>query len=359
MANHRDILADAIADAKKVKSAALANAKLVLEEAFQPTLQRMITNKLSEDGEFEGEEPDGDEVDISFEDQPTAPEGEAGGIGMGSFAPEGEPEDDAMAPEGEPETQDLELEALLRELDGEEGFEDDAMMEEEDEFGDSMEMEENTNDERQFQSKNPSSQRDQFQFEAEGDGAYEDELSEALNALLAEEEGLGDDLDMGPNKEDGSVFDETPPTGPQFLEQRKLRTENKKLKKDLNESYRAITTLKKTLNDVNLLNAKLMYTTKTFRTFNLNENQQQRILSSFDRATSVREVKLIYTTICEARNKKPVKRMAEGLASKSIKAINPTKKNGTETRANINEGQIVRWDTSRLQQLAGLKKLED
>ncbi len=336
-----NLISEAIADAKQIKATAVANAKIAIEEAFQPTLQRMISTKLSEEDELEDDSfSDEGEVDIdvnSASEEEFAPEGEEdAGQGFGSF------EDEEEAPV---EDENLELEALIRELEGTEQ----APVEEEDEFY-------NEGEEDDVMSDNPGTEDDMF---AENDEYMDDELSEALNALI-EEEGLGDDLDLGPNKEDGSAFtDHSLPSGPQFLERRKLRNENKKLKKDLNEAYRAVTTLKKTLNEVNLLNAKLMYTTKTFRQFELNENQQNRILDSFDRANTVREVKLVYTTICEARNKKPIKRMTEGSASKTVKAINPVKKNGTETRANIVEGDIVRWSSDRLQQLANIKKLND
>ena len=51
----KDLLAEAIADAKAVKETALANAKLALEEAFTPKLQSMISAKLAEEAEVEEE----------------------------------------------------------------------------------------------------------------------------------------------------------------------------------------------------------------------------------------------------------------------------------------------------------------
>jgi predicted RNase H-like nuclease (RuvC/YqgF family) len=172
-----------------------------------------------------------------------------------------------------------------------------------------------------------------------------------------EMDGLGDDLDKGPNKEDGSVYDENPPTGPQFLENRKLRTEVKRLRtelkniqKKLNESLRANTTYKKVLNEVNLLNSKLMYNTKVLRKFELSEGQRERILNSFDRANSVREVELVYTTVCEAFNKKTTKtKMVEGSASKAVKQVKPNP-NGHI----VNESLVT-----RMQRLANIKKFED
>jgi len=54
-----DLLKEAIADAKAVKETALANAKIALQEAFAPRLERMLSTKLT--NEIEGEE-DGDEI---------------------------------------------------------------------------------------------------------------------------------------------------------------------------------------------------------------------------------------------------------------------------------------------------------
>ena len=48
MANNRDLLKEAIADAKSVKETAIANAKLALEEAFTPYLQDQLSAKLQE-----------------------------------------------------------------------------------------------------------------------------------------------------------------------------------------------------------------------------------------------------------------------------------------------------------------------
>lgn len=335
-----DILAEAIADARKVKSAALANAKLALEETFTPTLQRMISSRIAEE---EGDEEMGMEDDFNID---VNMEGE------GDFAPEGEMGEEPVTgfgggeEEAAPE-EDLELEALIRELDGEEGMED-PMMESDCEDDESM-ME---GEEEQWLSTNPSSERDQF---SEGE-EMDDELTEALNALL-EEEGLGDDLDMGPNKEDGASYTDSPTPGVAALtENRKLKKALAQKNKDLNEAYRAVTTLKKTLNEVNLLNGKLMYTTKTFKKFNLNESQQSRILDAFDRTTSIREVKLVYSTICESFNKKPLatkKKVTEGFASKPVNAINPTRKSNSDT------GIISESLKDRFQRLANLKQLED
>lgn len=330
-----DLLNDAIVDAQKMIAAVTANAKITLEETFQPTLRNMISAKLSEE--------DGDDLDIDInygsDEEPEGDEGEEDGVGFDSFSddeqPEGEEGDEG---EGE-EPDDLEMEALFRELEGDEEMMDEG---EEDDWDPTM----SEGEEDDWQDPNP-----EFDSMQEGDEFDDETMEEIVEAILAEEEGLGDDLDMGPNKEDGSVYDENPPSGPQFTEVRRLRREHANLKKKYNEALRAITKYKHTMNEVNLLNAKLMYTTKTLRQFSLNENQQVRILESFDRAQTVREVKLVYTTIVESFNKKALKRVNEGLASKSVRAVNPKKR--------LNEGRdIVDNSTvNRFQELAGIKKI--
>ena len=64
----RDILKEAIADAKTVKETAIANAKAALEEAFTPQLKSMLAAKLEEmEKEDEKEEAD-DKVDEAKKD---------------------------------------------------------------------------------------------------------------------------------------------------------------------------------------------------------------------------------------------------------------------------------------------------
>ena len=68
---------------------------------------------------------------------------------------------------------------------------------------------------------------------------------------------------------------------------------------DLKEAYSVIKTLKSELNEINVLNAKLLYTNKIFRNKSLIESQKIKVLTAFDKATSKREVELIYETLQE------------------------------------------------------------
>jgi len=132
-----------------------------------------------------------------------------------------------------------------------------------------------------------------------------------------------------------------------------------KLSKDLKEHRQVIKFLKSKLNEVNLLNAKLLFTSKLFKSNNLSNSQKMKVIENFDRAKTLREVKLVYSTIAESfgstkneQSKKSVKNITEqisGGASKPVASTKPTKKV-------INEGAIVSEDgAERLKKLAGIK----
>lgn len=297
-----DLLKDVIADAKAVKAVAYANAKAALEEAFAPSIQRMVSARLAEEEAEEEEmpEPPAEET----------PEDDLGGGEEMDFDME-EPEEDEMQEEGE--DPDLELEALIRELEGE-----DEMMETEDE--DMMEMEDEDEmmesllrelgDEGYLDDGDdatPATMGTSLRREAEGED--EDEMIEALIRELQDEEMMGEEED-----------EEMAPVA----ESRKLRRKVNNLQKKLNEALKANAVLKSTLSELNLLNAKLMYATKVNRMSNLSESLQMKVLQAFDRASTTREVQLVYTTLAETLKRQSVKRttLREG-ASKPTRAMVP------------------------------------
>ena len=68
---------------------------------------------------------------------------------------------------------------------------------------------------------------------------------------------------------------------------------------ELNEALETIKNMKADLNEVNLLNAKLLYVNKIFKSQNLTESQKVNVIASFDKADSVKEVKLVFETVSE------------------------------------------------------------
>jgi hypothetical protein len=97
---------------------------------------------------------------------------------------------------------------------------------------------------------------------------------------------------------------------------------------ELNEAYRTIKSLQKTINEVNLLNAKLLFANKLFRAHNMTNEQKVKVIETLDRTNSVREVKLVYSTLAEnfkysVSNKSTKKSISEGIASKVTKSTKP------------------------------------
>jgi hypothetical protein len=126
------------------------------------------------------------------------------------------------------------------------------------------------------------------------------------------------------------------------------------LKKDLNEAYRTIRTLQKTINEVNLLNAKLLFANKLFRAHNMTNEQKVKVIETLDRTKSVREVKLVFSTLAEnfkyttSSNKLTKKSISEGIASKAVKSTKPA-----QSKAVINESANF---ANRFKKLAGIIK---
>jgi hypothetical protein len=117
------------------------------------------------------------------------------------------------------------------------------------------------------------------------------------------------------------------------------------MKKELDEAMDAIKTLRSELNEINVLNAKLLYTNKIFKAKNLTESEKVKVLTAFDKATSKNEAKLVYETLIESLNNKSKAPIKENLgrASKPAGAMQ-TKKPIVESNEMI----------SRFQKLAGI-----
>ena len=96
---------------------------------------------------------------------------------------------------------------------------------------------------------------------------------------------------------------------------------------ELNEAYKTIKSLQRTINEVNLLNAKLLFANKLFRAHNMTNEQKVKVIETLDRTNSVREVKLVYSTLAEnfkfSTNKSTKKSISEGIASKVTKSTKP------------------------------------
>ena len=316
MANS-NLLKEAIADAKAVRETALANAKIALEEAFTPRIQSMLSAKLAEEEEMEeaAEEPtetngkgmdaaagaDVNETEEPVEETEDVEEGMHGddekNEGMHGDDETNEGEHGDME-----ETEDLELEAIIKEL--EEELEDSGI-------GDG----DNKVDQADDHTEDP----------GEGDlteGEHEDKVDEGEKEDMDEEEEVSLDEIINALREEEDL-DETEDKVEEGEKDKVEETE-----KELEEAYNVIKFMKSKLNEVNLLNAKLLFSNKLFRNHSLNESQKMKVIENFDRAQTLREVKLVFATLSESfgiggRTKRTIK---ESYASKSTRSTRPSKK---------------------------------
>jgi len=346
-----DLLKEAIADAKAVKETALANAKIALEEAFAPRIHNMLSTKLSEDlyedemdmdmdaeAEIEApvEEPsvvvdgekyvkaddaEGAEMDVDMDAAPDMDMGEEPNTdememeGMMMDADE-DPTDNNPAVE-----EDLELEAIIREL--EEDLNEEELTEEE-----LAEDAHNSDAADSTDAKGNDLMAEPKEMKNE-----EFNIDEIIEEILSEE-----DKEEEPKEkvEEGEDHDDT-----------ESKEKVEEMTEELTEAYDTIESLRDTINEVNLLNAKLLYTNKLFRNFELSESQKMTVIENFDRAGNTREVKLVFSTLAEnftvpVKKRKVVK---EGSASKPVESTAPA------TKTIINEGNQL---ANRWKKLAGL-----
>jgi CHASE3 domain sensor protein len=117
---------------------------------------------------------------------------------------------------------------------------------------------------------------------------------------------------------------------------KKIEEDHSELEEELEEAYSTIKELQSTINEVNLLNAKLLYANKLFRGYSLTNEQKAKVVENLDRTSSVREVKLVYATLAESMNftgteKKAKRAISESVVSKATKSTAPVKEVITES----------------------------
>jgi hypothetical protein len=381
---NKDLFKEAIADAKQVREAALANAKVALEEVLTPRLQSMLSTKLQE---MESE----DEIESEI-----ASDDEMEEYGMGGYNEE--VEEGFKTAQGQWDAEDnsdtleeeFDLSEILAELEaedkleeakegGEEKTEEEEEADEEEEAGEEAEEEVEVKDltveelkdmikdivNQELESEEYETEEYETEEEETGEeidlSGEEEMMSEEeiggneeinLEELLAELDALDSDEDMSDDEmtmirkkfqrsDDDILRDyEKGERAQDFADEAKM------MKKDLKEAIETIGTLRSELQEVNLLNAKLLYVNKIFKAKNLTESQKVKVIASFDKAETAKEAKIVFesleSTLTATSGKSQIKESL-GFASKAA---------GMAPKNQIVE---VNDTLSRMQQLAGIK----
>jgi hypothetical protein len=391
------LLKEAIADAKAVRETALANAKIQLEEAFTPRLKSMLSQKLraeAEDKESEEDEmkeaygeDDEKEEDKMEEDYNSSNIGAGTGgttSGQNNKKPTehnagaedklGAADVTSTSKKPEAEVEDYKFEKSITE---EEGDEEDLTADtnpfakeegEEDEFGaqddqqseDDLDLEaiiKELEDELHGGSDDMESEDD---YNAMGHDDVQDESADEVDTVMNADEpdaviarNESDDKDEDDDMNIEEIIKELEDEEKAEEDEKEKVEESKRLKKELAEAISVIKSLKSTINEVNLLNAKLLFSNKLFRSYNLTNEQKSKVIDSLDRTNTVREVKLVYSTLAESMKfatnspKKSSKPMAEG-ASRVQTSTKPTAQ-----KSIVSESTTY---ANRFKELAGILK---
>ena len=363
-----DLLKEAIADAKAVRETALENAKIALQEAFAPQLKSMLSAKLAEDdmededemevavddeemdaedmARYGEEEAPMDDMEMDDEapmDDEEVDESEIIEIDGVKYAPVVAEEDEEMPMDDEEEfdgEENLDLEAVIKELEQEISETEESDEETVSEGDEDEELEEYSGT-RAEKRKKSGNQVQAYNEKVEEEVVTEEEDEEEE----IDEQSSSSNIGKGDNQvKQASASDEEDPGKGQVHEQVEY------LQFELYEYKEAVTFLREKLHEVNILNAKLLYTNKLFKEYALTNEQKLKIVETFDRAQTTREIKLVYSTLAESmqkENNEVKSRSVQEAASRKTGSTKPTSK-----KIITEESEVA----SRFKKLAGILK---
>ena len=382
--SNKNLFKEAIADAKAVREAALANAKAALEEALTPKLHSMLNAKLNEMAEEEGVYEEKVEEDYYMEEENTDPaleedfdlseilaELEAENL---NEAEEEEEEGEEEGAEEEEASEEMnianmsveDLKDLIKDIVSQE-IEAEEEETEADEAGEEMEMDNIDMDNMEMASMEEEINLDELLAELDALDEGEVELEEAKKATFTVPANDADDLDdeakyfksllkkakidatvkAGIGELEITVDPSVKAKAKKAVEDAGYSLDEAKEKEEMKEAIETINTLRAELNEVNLLNAKLLYVNKIFKAKNLTESQKVKVIASFDNATTPKEAKVVYESLSAALTSKGTTKQTIkenlGFASKAT---------GVAPKQTIVESNDI---IARMQKLANIK----
>ena len=350
-----DLLKDAIADAKAIREAAIANAKAALEESFTPAIKDMLRAKIEE---MESEE---EEIEESYDLD------ELNEI-------EEEELEEVTQSENDVVEEEVDLEEILNSLD-ESSDEGEPLNEEDDdseeEMEDDSETEEETEEEESEEDEDVEINLEELtaeQLEELIKDVFEEMIEDGtLSMEMGDEpeegeESLGDVEPMGMEPEGGEEPEEVEMELEEILSElqsfyeedeiqdadnSRLEAEINELKSKLAQATKTIRQLNEEFNNVNLLNAKLLFTINLFKDKQLSESTKLKVIEAFDRAKTTKEAKIVYETLKENLNTRisnPKSQIREnlGMASK----VTPSIKKEIVSPEFPTFGKWTKWATS-------------
>jgi hypothetical protein len=326
MAN-KDLFKQAIAEAKSVRSAAIANAKEALEETLTPHLKDMLAAKLQE---MEEKDIDEEVVDEGQGDKDANEEKKDDKLEEDfTFEEESEEEADIDSEESEEEAEE-EVEVKDMEVDDLKDLIRDIIAQE---IGD-----EHAEDADELPADDMVAGEDEEEIDLDELLREISEMSHDDDEQHNEVAGIPSGLGMSPDndlvvaaKKIAAAAKKAGTSIADFMKKhgwevgsasQAMRREEVDQSEQLSEAVKTIKKLSSQLQEVNLLNAKLLYVNKVMKANNLTESQKVNIIAAFDKAETVKEAKLVFETVSNnlvsvPSRKRPVTESKLGMASKA------------------------------------------
>lgn len=375
----KDLLKEALADAKTLRNTALLNAKEALEETFNSKIQSMLAAKLSEELEEDEEVvEEADEMEEEMEVEEAVEEEET----IDETEEVEETTDEVI------EEEELDIDSILASLE--------EMVDEEEEMEEAIEEAEETTDEEVEETNEEVEEEAIEEVETINLEALLAELSEEEGEETVEEEVVEEGLMDKLRSVFGSVLGTFERENADLVAKAKAKeVDAKDFMKEMNNWLRSndieagfaqaarsladekydlglglggsktgfggtfesvelkeaqgkVEELTSQINEMNLLNAKLLYTNKLFKDNALTEEQKLKVVEALDEATNAKEAKLVYNTLKESLTPVFKKSLSEGVSFAS-------KATGTKSQQVITENADDKM-RARFQQIAGIIK---
>lgn len=325
MKNDSNLFKEAIAEAKAVREAAIANAKAALEETITPRLKELLVTKLNEMELEEEEFVDLEEAKEMPEEKEDEEKNEGKKSEKGEEPEKEEKESEEEKPEDAPEDE--------KEVDLPEDLTMDKL--------------------EQIITNIVQKELAGGQADLESDMGDMNDMGNTMDAEASSEEISLEEL-LAELEQEESYEEDEPNIDELLSELTQFRKETEKTSnrdRQLTEALNTIKSLKQDLTEINLLNAKLLYVNKLMKEFSLSESQVVNIMTAFDKAETVSQAKLVYETVLPNLSKKVKTTVNENRGFASRPAGIAPKKVITEN-TDVISSEVV----NRLQILAGIKK---
>jgi len=330
----KDIVQEALDNAKAMREAALENAKTTLVDAMATNLKSVVSEAITEQLSEEKDIPS---------DYHTGKKGQLGDDRMGDEIPAKGDTGDDLTGEGdgpaiiEAGIEEEEEEEMATDMEESEDMED--MDEEEDmEEGSYEEEDEDDMEEGSYEEEDEEMDMDD---DDDLDSDDDDDMEEVIE--ITEEDDDDDEMEEGEDEEEVTAEEIVG-------EMVKLDRENKQLRKENARLSKAVKILNNRIDEVNLFNARLAATSELMRKVTLTKEEKERAIKILDTASSINEVKRSYKALYEGYR-------AGGRQVKSKNRVNRRPVHSVMTESakkteTLNEGVV---DVDRLARLAGIQ----